>query len=123
MSLQSGIPVLAHGVHLVAAATAPTSIVFAVMLLSSLVIGLAIFLILMLDPAQKVVDVAFEVFSAYSTVGLSLGITAKLSTGSKMVLIVTMFLGRVGTFTLIAGMLNQVRNLNYRYPTENIIIT
>ena len=91
--------------------------------MESVLRAVAIFLILMLDPAQKVVDVAFEVFSAYSTVGLSLGITAKLSTGSKMVLIVTMFLGRVGTFTLIAGMLNQVRNLNYRYPTENIIIT
>lgn len=96
---------------------------FAVMLLSSLVIGLAIFLILFLDPAQKVLDVAFEVFSAYSTVGLSLGITGKLSTGSKLVLCVTMFLGRVGTFTLIGGMLTKVRNLNYRYPTENVIIT
>lgn len=96
---------------------------FALMLLSALVIGLAIFLILVLDPAQKTLDVAFEVFSAYSTVGLSLGITAKLSMGSKIVLIITMFLGRVGTFTLIAGMVNKVRNLNYRYPTENIIIT
>jgi trk system potassium uptake protein len=96
---------------------------FAVMLLSALVIGLAILLILILDPGQKVVDVAFEVFSAYSTVGLSLGITAKLSAGSKLVLIITMFLGRVGTFTLMAGMLTKVRNLNYRYPTETVIIT
>ncbi|MGV3505264.1 MAG: TrkH family potassium uptake protein [Adhaeribacter sp.] len=96
---------------------------FALMLLSALVIGLAIFLILVLDPGQKTLDVAFEVFSAYSTVGLSLGITAKLSMGSKLVLIITMFLGRVGTFTLIAGMITKVRNLNYRYPTENVIIT
>ena len=96
---------------------------FAVMLLSFLVIGLSIFLILYLDPEQKLLQVAFEVFSAFSTVGLSLGITANLSAGSKMVLIFTMFLGRVGIFTLIAGMVTKVQNQNYRYPAESIIIT
>ncbi|QMU26615.1 TrkH family potassium uptake protein [Adhaeribacter radiodurans] len=96
---------------------------FAVMLLSLLVIGLATFLILLFDPQQVPIQVAFEAFSAYSTVGLSLGLTAKLSAVSKGIIVVTMLLGRVGTFTLIAGIITPSKSLNYQYPTESIIIT
>ncbi|QNF31324.1 ATPase (plasmid) [Adhaeribacter swui] len=96
---------------------------FAVMLLSFLIIGLATFLILVFDPALVPVEVAFEAFSAYSTVGLSIGVTAKLSTVSKFIVILTMLLGRVGTFTLIASMLTPHKSLNYQYPAESIIIT
>jgi Trk-type K+ transport system membrane component len=96
---------------------------FAVMMLSALVIGLAILLIGYFNPEMPLVKIAFEAFSAYSTVGLSLGITANLAAGSKVVIIVTMFLGRVGTFTLIAGVVSKVNAQNYRYPTENIVIT
>jgi Trk-type K+ transport system membrane component len=96
---------------------------FAVMMLSALVIGVAILLIKYFDPAIPLAQVAFEAFSAYSTVGLTLGITGTLSVGSKLVVIVTMFLGRVGTFTLIAGVVTKINDQNYRYPSENIIIT
>jgi Trk-type K+ transport system membrane component len=96
---------------------------FAVMLLSFLVIGLAIFLILFFDPEQKPIQVAFEVFSAFSTVGLSLNLTPELNTSSRIIIIFTMFLGRVGTFTLIAAMVTKVHTHHYRYPAENIIIT
>jgi len=96
---------------------------FAVMLLSFLVIGLAIFFILYFDPKQKLIQVAFEVFSAFSTVGLSLNLTSELNTMSRVIIIFTMFLGRVGTFTLIAAMVTKVQAHNYRYPAESIIIT
>ena len=43
----------------------------------------------------------FETASAVGTVGLSLGITPNLGTGSRLILIVLMFLGRVGSLTLI----------------------
>ena len=96
---------------------------FAVMLLSFLVIGLAIFLILFFDPEQKLIQVAFEVFSAFSTVGLSLNLTSELNTTSRLIIIITMFLGRVGTFTLIAAMVTKAPAHHYRYPAESIIIT
>ncbi|CAN5915824.1 potassium transporter TrkG [soil metagenome] len=95
---------------------------FAVMLLSFLVIGLATLFISYFDPEKQLIQVAFEAFSAYSTVGLSLGITGDLSSGSKVVVIFTMFLGRVGTFTLIAGMVTKISSLHYRYPQESIIV-
>ncbi len=96
---------------------------FAVMLLSFLVIGLAVFLVSLFNPEQGLIFIAFECFSAYSTVGLSLGFTGDLSNASKIVIIATMYLGRVGTLTLIVGLLRTVKNLNYRYPTENVFIS
>jgi Trk-type K+ transport system membrane component len=96
---------------------------FAVMMLSFLVIGLATLLIQYFNPELSLTAVAFETFSAYSTVGLSLNVTGTLTAGSKLVIIVTMFLGRVGTFTLIASVVSKMDNLNYRYPSESIVIT
>ena len=96
---------------------------FAVMLLSFLVIGLATLIVSYFNPEIQLITVAFETFSAFSTVGLSLGITGNLHAGSKVVIIITMFLGRVGIFTLIAGMVTKVNKRFYRYPSESIIIT
>jgi Trk-type K+ transport system membrane component len=96
---------------------------FAIILLSLLVIGLAVFLITVFDPQMELAAVAFECFSGFSTVGLTVGITALLSTPSKLVLVLTMFLGRVGTLTLIIGLMRKVSTLRYRYPKETIIIT
>ncbi len=95
---------------------------FAIILLSLLVIGLATFLIAAFDKDKRLVDIAFESFSAFSTVGLSLGITGTLSTGSKIVLIITMFIGRVGTLTILVALMRKARFINYKYPTENILI-
>ena len=96
---------------------------FAVILLSFLVIGLAVFLVMFFDPEKELVNVAFECFSAFSTVGLSLGITGDLATGSKIVIIITMFLGRVGTLTMLIAFFQKVKSLNYRYPDESVFIS
>lgn len=95
---------------------------FAIIALSLMVIGTAIFLIASFDSEKDLLSIAFEAFSAYSTVGLSVGITSSLSTSSKMVIIATMFIGRVSMLTLLIAILRNVRHLNYRYPTEEILI-
>ena len=96
---------------------------FAVMLLSFIVIGLGVFLVLFFNPELDVLDVAFEVFSAFSTVGLSLGITAKLTTGSKLVISLIMFLGRVGTLTVLVAFIKKTRSLRYKYPQEGVFVS
>ncbi|WP_425342627.1 TrkH family potassium uptake protein [Lunatimonas salinarum] len=96
---------------------------FAVILLSFLVIGLGVFLVLLFDPWLPLVSVAFEIFSAFSTVGLSLGITGDFSTGSKIVVTVIMFLGRVGTLTVLVAFVQKARTLRYKYPEEGVFIT
>jgi Trk-type K+ transport system membrane component len=93
------------------------------MLLSFIVIGLGVFFVLFLNPDLKILEVAFEVFSAFSTVGLSLGITAKLTAGSKLVICMIMFLGRVGTLTVLVAFIKKTRSLRYKYPQEGVFIS
>ncbi|HET8804480.1 MAG TPA: potassium transporter TrkG, partial [Aequorivita sp.] len=67
-------------------------------------------------------QIAFEVFSAFSTVGLSLGITSQLSEPSKYVVILLMFFGRIGLLNLMIGLLKSIGKVEYTYPEENILI-
>lgn len=96
---------------------------FAAITLSLLVIGLGIILISIFDNQKSLISIAFECFSAYSTVGLSLGITSSLSTYSKLMIIVIMFLGRVSMLTVMIAIFKKVKQQNYRYPVEEITIT
>lgn len=95
---------------------------FAVISLSLLVIGTGIIMISIFDNDKKLLDIAFECFSAYSTVGLSLGITAKLSAASKVVIIGIMFIGRVSMLTLLIALVKKTKQRNYKYPTEELTI-
>lgn len=67
-------------------------------------------------------QIMFEVISAFGTVGLSTGITAKLTAGSQAVLMVLMYLGRIGPITLVTAL--AVRNTKRRYhlPIERPFI-
>ncbi|GAB5418099.1 MAG: hypothetical protein Crog4KO_31790 [Crocinitomicaceae bacterium] len=67
-------------------------------------------------------DLVFEHVSAASTVGLSTGITAELSTVGKFVLIVAMFIGRVGTLTLAYLVGKRVMSKNYKYPSGHTMV-
>lgn len=95
---------------------------FATMTLSLMIIGFGIFFIAHFNPNMQLLDIAFECFSAYSTVGLSLGITGDLSSDSKIVLIIIMFIGRVTMLSILIAFFKKVKALNYRYPTEEILI-
>ena len=64
----------------------------------------------------------FECASAICTVGLSVGLTASLGAVSRTILILLMFLGRVGALTLVFATLNPTRNDAARYPKENITV-
>lgn len=96
---------------------------FSAILLSFLVIGLGVFLVLGFNPEMGILDVAFEIFSAFSTVGLSMGITADLSTSSKLVVTVIMFLGRVGTLTVLVAFVRKTKSLRYKFPEESVFIS
>lgn len=95
---------------------------FAIISLSLIVIGLAIMSIYMFEPEKDLMGIAFECFSAYSTVGLSLGITGDLSIAGKLVIIIVMIVGRVSMLSLVIAVFKKIKHMNYRYPTEEIII-
>jgi Trk-type K+ transport system membrane component len=67
-------------------------------------------------------DLVFEHVSAASTVGLSTGITPELSTAGKVVLIVAMFIGRVGTLTLAYLVGKRVISKKYKYPSGHTMV-
>jgi Trk-type K+ transport system membrane component len=95
---------------------------FAVISLSLIVIGMGIMLISIFDNEKSLMDISFECFSAYSTVGLSLGITSSLSTISKFIISVIMFVGRVSMLTIMIALFKRVKHTSYQYPTEEIMI-
>ena len=71
-------------------------------LLGTIVVFVGTFVLCVLEPQHSFVQLLFEQISAYSTAGLSMGITSSLHAASKAVLIATMFIGRVGAFTLLS---------------------
>ncbi len=93
---------------------------FVVIFTSLIIIGVSIFLVAYFDPEIALHKVAFECFSAFGTVGLSLNLTPHLSDGSKVTLVIVMFLGRVGLFTLLFGLFKKVDSSAYRYPKDSI---
>ncbi len=70
----------------------------------------------------KFLDYAFEVISALGTVGLSLGITAKLTAAGKIVIIACMFLGRVGPLLLATSLIGTQRQMPYKFPEERLLV-
>lgn len=94
---------------------------FAIIVVSLLVMGVGVLLIGVNDADKGMVRIAFEVFAAFSTAGITLGITSDLSIFSKFVLIVVMFVGRVGVLTVLMALVHQVKTLHYRYPSEEIM--
>ncbi|MEL0652713.1 potassium transporter TrkG [Algibacter sp. TI.3.09] len=100
-----------------------TSRAFAILCISLIVIGFSIMALLIFEPkGTPLLTVAFECFSAYSTVGLSLNFTPTLTEPSKYVIILVMFIGRIGMLNLMIGLLRQINHQFYEYPKENILI-
>jgi trk system potassium uptake protein TrkH len=92
-----------------------------VVLLAVGILGIATLLLLSVSdfPQQEVL---FEVISAFATVGLSTGLTPRLPPAGQSILVVLMFLGRVGTITVATGLALQTRQSPYRYPEERPIV-
>ena len=90
-------------------------------LLSLLVVCVGTFLLSVLEPGCTFIQLLFEQVSAFGTVGLSTGITPGLGVLSKLVLILTMFTGRVGAFTLLSIWIDRPE-AGARYTEESITI-
>lgn len=78
--------------------------------------------ITLFDAEVDFIRVLFEVVSGFATVGLSTGITSGLSTASKLVLIATMYIGRVGVLLLMGAILGDPIPSSIRYPEENLLV-
>ena len=79
-------------------------------------------LAIMVSDGLALLPAIFEVTSAFGTVGLSMNVTQELSTFAKLVVLGVMFLGRVGTVTLIIALSARQKPKGYTYPQEDIAI-
>lgn len=94
---------------------------FAVIVLSVVALGVSLLILTVTDGSLGLKNLMFECVSAYGTVGLSLGVTAKLSSAGKIVLASIMFIGRVGALTLLVGLISNTKMKTYSYPQEKIL--
>ena len=67
-------------------------------------------------------ELMFEAISAFATVGLSTGITAELPPSGQLILVVLMFVGRVGTITVATALALRSKHSPFRYPEERPIV-
>jgi Trk-type K+ transport system membrane component len=91
-------------------------------MLSFLFIAAGFFSLLIAEPGRDPVQLLFECFSAFGTVGLSIADTSTLSGAGKSIIIILMFAGRVGPLTLLSGFFISSRKKYYKYPESEIII-
>ncbi len=91
----------------------------AVVILSLGLVALVGFL-LTLHEESSFIGLMFEAVSAFGTVGLTTGITPYLSTASRIIITVTMFVGRLGPLALTLALLQRQRPSQYRYPEEMV---
>jgi trk system potassium uptake protein TrkH len=93
-----------------------------VIALATVWIVFVIFSLLVLDPHFSFSQIFFEVISAFSTGGLSTGISRYLSIPGKWLIITSMIIGRIGSITLVLAIKKRREQQLYRYPEERIII-
>ena len=67
-------------------------------------------------------SIIFETTSAFGTVGLSLGITSELTSIGKVIIMLTMFAGRLGPLTLAMALGSRTKKALLKYPEERILV-
>ncbi|WP_153720583.1 TrkH family potassium uptake protein [Sporosarcina cascadiensis] len=95
---------------------------YAVILVACFMVMAALLLLLLTEPGIPVVPLLFEITSAFGTCGMSLGVTSELSAIGKLIIMVLMFIGRVGLISFIYTLGGKTNKTPYHYPKERVII-
>ncbi len=95
---------------------------FSVFTFAAIINILFVFILSISDAQFDILKLAFEQVSAFATVGLSTGITAGLSDVGKCVIILSMYLGRVGTLTLALALSTRASTTAYKYPATHLAV-
>jgi trk system potassium uptake protein TrkH len=94
--------------------------------LSGIILGIFVLSIteagLMESGQFRMMDLVYEEVSAFSTVGASTGVTPYLSFAGKVVVIVSMYIGRLGTLTVAYALSRNISSTNYKYPEESFMV-
>jgi trk system potassium uptake protein TrkH len=77
---------------------------------------------LLLTDEARFLPTMFEVVSAFGTVGLSMGLTPSLTAAGKIIIIVVMFIGRIGPLTMALALGERHERARFAYPTERVMV-
>lgn len=105
--------------------TLPMELIMRAFTLVTLSIGLIFissFVLFLTQYGMSMKEIFFEVFSAFGTVGLSLGVSPKLTSAGKAVIVITMFIGRIGPLTLLYAFSREKALGKFEYVEENVMI-
>lgn len=95
---------------------------YTIFIFSATYILVLIFLMTIFEPQFSIMQIVFEVVSAFGTVGLSMGVTSTLSDVGKFLIVLTMFIGRVGTLTLAFALSSPVNTRGFKYPNTHMMV-
>ncbi|MDN4492324.1 TrkH family potassium uptake protein [Ureibacillus aquaedulcis] len=95
---------------------------YVVIILAFFMVMISTMILLITEPAATTTQIIFEITSAFGTAGMSLGITEHLSTEGKFVMMILMFIGRVGLISFLYTLGGKVDKPPYHYPKERVII-
>ena len=86
------------------------------------VISTSIFALSITEPDTAFIQLAFEEFSAFATVGLSTGITSSLSDAGRIIIIISMYIGRIGILSIVMMLSKKVISSRYQYAKTSIMV-
>ena len=95
---------------------------YSIALFSISLIFISTFILSITEPDKNFLSLLFEEISAFGTVGLSTGITSSLSYAGKFIIILTMYIGRIGTLTLALAITKRIIYSKYRYSEINVLV-
>lgn len=101
------------------------SIIYKSLTVTLIALFLVIFVTMVLtitEPGKDFLMIFFEAVSAFATVGLSMGLTPELSEYGKIIIVFTMFAGRLGPLTLAFAVAKKRKEDHYRYPAGKVMI-
>jgi trk system potassium uptake protein TrkH len=94
----------------------------AIMVMSGFYVFAMILILTFVQGAHNLDKVIFEVFSAFGTVGMSLNYTPELNPIARVLVIISMYIGRVGPLTLAVAFAQKERQIDIRYVEEEVMI-
>ncbi|HNS18264.1 MAG TPA: potassium transporter TrkG [Bacteroidales bacterium] len=95
---------------------------YTIALFALFLIFFSVFLLSFTEPDVRFMHLVFEEVSAFATVGLSTGITPLLSDAGKTIILISMFIGRIGPLTLALFLSRPIISTHYRYPEIRVMV-
>ena len=95
---------------------------FSILMISVSLIVMVTMLLCITQTGEDFINLFYEATSAFATVGLTTGVTQRLNFIGKIIIMITMYLGRVGPLTVALALTNKRKNTGYKYPETKILI-